>query len=473
MPSTYSSRLRLEKQATGENDNTWGDLFDTLVDMIDAAIAGRAAVTHDDSASYTLTTANGTSDEARNMILDIGGTLTAARNVVVPTASKLYVVKNATSGGYAVTVKTSGGTGISVPNGKTMLVYCDGTNVVDGVNCLTTLTVGGNVVLGDNASDTLRMTNDVFQNTGAKNLGFNTAPHGSWTSAAYSLEMGGPGYGIYTQVDTTRLVANVVQESGSYKYARSDYAHLLALESGQFGLSGAASGTAGNPITFATGISVALSNIATGASGTATVLTVNKDAITGRSTNAAGTGNYSGADAVEYERKSSDCGIVSKGQIVGFDENGEVTDLWARSKSFGTKSTNPGIVLGDAWSTEEALGMKKPSAPIQPEAGGEADTAEARIEHLAQMAEYELALDRFNALLEAARQRVDRIAYCGKVPVNVIGAAVGDYIIPVQDGDGIMGVPIAAPTFDQYRIAVGQVRKILPDGRALIAVKVG
>lgn len=131
MPSSFSTNLRFEKQANGENDTTWGTKMNTVIDLIEAAISGRAAVTHDDTANYTLTTANGSADEARNMILNVGGALTAARNLVVPTVSKLYVVKNATTNGYAITVKTTAGTGIIVPNGKTKLLMCDGTNVVN------------------------------------------------------------------------------------------------------------------------------------------------------------------------------------------------------------------------------------------------------------------------------------------------------------------------------------------------------
>lgn len=140
MASTYTTRLRLEKQADGENSSTWGQKANTVFDLVDAAIAGRAAVTHDDSASYTLTANNGSSDEARCMILNIGGALTAARNVVCPTQSKFYVIKNATTGGYAITLKTSGGTGISVPNGKTAILMCDGTNVVSALDYLASLT---------------------------------------------------------------------------------------------------------------------------------------------------------------------------------------------------------------------------------------------------------------------------------------------------------------------------------------------
>ncbi len=159
MPSTYSDLLRIEKMANGEQDTTWGTQANNVFEMLEDAIAGRAAVTHDDTANYTLTTANGTEDEARKMILNIGGALGAARNVVVPTSSKLYVAKNATTGGFATTLKTTAGTGISVPNGKTTLLFCDGTNVVDAIDYLSSLTVGGALsVTPANANVTLSPT---------------------------------------------------------------------------------------------------------------------------------------------------------------------------------------------------------------------------------------------------------------------------------------------------------------------------
>lgn len=134
MASSYTSNLRLTLPVTGELTGTWGDTVNTgITALVDAAVSGTAAVTHDNSANYTLTVANGASDEARQMVLNITGTLTAARNVVCPSSSKLYFVKNATTGGFAVTLKTSAGTGISVPNGKIAVLYCDGTNVVSAV----------------------------------------------------------------------------------------------------------------------------------------------------------------------------------------------------------------------------------------------------------------------------------------------------------------------------------------------------
>lgn len=148
MASTYSTILRIELIADGEQDNSWGGTLRTQIGtIVEAAIAGRSAVTHDNTANYTLTTVNGAADEARRAILNIAGALTAERNTVCPTQSKLYVIKNATTGGFATTLKTSTGTGISIPNGNTTFLMCDGTNVVNAIDYLSTLTIGNTLTV--------------------------------------------------------------------------------------------------------------------------------------------------------------------------------------------------------------------------------------------------------------------------------------------------------------------------------------
>lgn len=143
MPSTYSDQLRLEKQAAGENSNTWGTIVNTVFELIEDAVASVATVSMTD-ANYTLTANNGSTDEARCAIIELTGALTASRNVVCPTAEKWYLVFNNTSGAQSIVFKTTAGTGITVANGKKMLVYCDGTNVVDGITALPSgTTIGG------------------------------------------------------------------------------------------------------------------------------------------------------------------------------------------------------------------------------------------------------------------------------------------------------------------------------------------
>ncbi len=132
MASTYSPSLRLELMATGDQSGTWGDTTNTnLGTLLEQSITGYLSKAMADT-DQTLTNLNGASDEARNMAVEATGALTAGRNMVVPTAEKLYLIKNSTTGGFAVTVKTAAGTGIAVYPGQTRWVLCDGANVIDG-----------------------------------------------------------------------------------------------------------------------------------------------------------------------------------------------------------------------------------------------------------------------------------------------------------------------------------------------------
>jgi hypothetical protein len=140
MASTYSS-LKIQLMGTGENSGTWGTITNTnLGTALEEAITGSADVTFaSNTVTLTLTDTN-SSQTARNLRLNLTGTSGGAQNLIVPTIEKVYIVNNGCAD--AITVKNSGGTGIAVPAGKTMWVYNNGTNVVDAVNHLTSLTLG-------------------------------------------------------------------------------------------------------------------------------------------------------------------------------------------------------------------------------------------------------------------------------------------------------------------------------------------
>lgn len=144
MATSYSSLLRLELPGNGDQSGVWGATTNNnLGTLLDQAIAGTASITMLD-ADYTLSAYNGVTDESRQMILNIGGALTNNRNIICPPTSKIYVIKNNTTGGFSVTLKTSSGTGVAVSNGKTTIAYCDNTNVVDAVTSLPAgVTIGG------------------------------------------------------------------------------------------------------------------------------------------------------------------------------------------------------------------------------------------------------------------------------------------------------------------------------------------
>lgn len=161
MASTYSDRLRIELIATGEQSGIWGDTTNTnLGTLIEEAIAGVATITMTD-ANYTLSEANGATDESRQAVLVLTGTLSAGRNVIAPAEEKVYIVKNSTSGGYATTIKTSAGSGYAVANGKTVLVYCDGTDFHLAADVSSTvdptftgnISLDGAVVVNDSGAD--------------------------------------------------------------------------------------------------------------------------------------------------------------------------------------------------------------------------------------------------------------------------------------------------------------------------------
>ena len=152
MPSTFSPALRLELIGNGEQAANWGNTTNTnLGTLLEQAITGVGNITMLD-ANYTLVSASGISDEARNAVLVVAGTLTATRSLIVPTSNKFYAVRNATTGGQSILVRTSAGTGVTLANGFTQLMYCDGTNVVLAtlpINASTGAVVLNNAILNN------------------------------------------------------------------------------------------------------------------------------------------------------------------------------------------------------------------------------------------------------------------------------------------------------------------------------------
>jgi hypothetical protein len=127
MASTYSTRLRFELPATGEQSGSWGTTMDLFMGtLLEDALAGNLQKAMPDS-DYTLTTATGSSDEARNQGISITGVLTAPRALIVPTQQRHFQIHNNTN--QVVTVKTAAGAGAAVPSLTVARLYCDGAGV--------------------------------------------------------------------------------------------------------------------------------------------------------------------------------------------------------------------------------------------------------------------------------------------------------------------------------------------------------
>ena len=205
---------------------------------------------------------------------------------------------------------------------------------------------------------------------------------------------------------------------------------------------------------FYVGGSGTINGVGTGSSAAASMMRMNRDTGSLRSLNAAGTLNASGADYAEYMTKAVE-DVIEKGEICGVNKNGELTNIFADSNSFVVKSTNPSYVGNDIWANEDVVGKTPEKTEEQSDE------------------EFAVILAEFKDKIESERAKVDRIAFSGQVPCNVYGASVGDYIVPINDNGKISGQAVSNPTFEQYQIAVGKVWKIMEDGRAWIAVKIG
>src|SRR6056300_527262 len=146
MSSTYTD-LGIELMVTGANDGTWGTKTNTNLEIINQmqgyvnkSIAGGAQTT-----ALLIADGSTTSSDARNLIIELSGTITGNQIVTVPDSiEKSYIVYNNTSGAHTVEFKTASGTGstFSTTDKGVKILWSDGTNVVDATTLLATLTTG-------------------------------------------------------------------------------------------------------------------------------------------------------------------------------------------------------------------------------------------------------------------------------------------------------------------------------------------
>jgi len=233
MASSYSD-LKIELIGTGDQTGTWGTTTNNNFSVaISEAITGSADVAFSSSdVTVTLTDSNA-AQTARNLRLNLTGTSGGARNLILGSGcqiEKLYLINNGLAD--AVTVKNTSGTGIAVAAGKSMFVYNDGTNVVDAITHLSSLTLGsalpvasggtGLTSLGSGVATWLgtpssaNLASAVTDETGSGSLVFATSP------TLVTPVLGTPSSGTLSSctVDGTDAVGfrNVPQNSQSAAY---------------------------------------------------------------------------------------------------------------------------------------------------------------------------------------------------------------------------------------------------------------
>ena len=165
MASTYSSDLKLELMATGENAGTWGTKTNTNLDLIQQAIAGYESISISSGSTTALVMSNASISNARNMVIKFATvTLSGATTVTIPDSiEKFYIFDcSAITGPTNLTIKTASGTGFTLDAARIYAAYSDGTNL----NEVSLDTLGGSIgtaQIADDAVDNDKVADNAIQ----------------------------------------------------------------------------------------------------------------------------------------------------------------------------------------------------------------------------------------------------------------------------------------------------------------------
>ena len=215
--SAYTTRLKLEKQVSGENSGNWGNLVNYVFNRIDSTVRGYVALSVAGSANVTLVsntsttnTSEGADDQVHNKVIEFTGALTGAIHVFTDAVEGEYILYNNTSGSYDLTFANTGhaANGVAISQGSRAIVYSDGSTIYDagfvtlpGTQTLTNKTLTapkiGTSILDTGGNELLKVTattsavneltlanmstgaNPTITASGETNVGINLVPKGT------------------------------------------------------------------------------------------------------------------------------------------------------------------------------------------------------------------------------------------------------------------------------------------------------
>jgi len=193
--SAYTTRLKLEKQVSGENSGNWGNLVNYVFNRIDSTVRGYVAVSVAGTANVTLVsnnsttnTSEGADDQVHNKVIEFTGALGAAIHVFTDAVEGEYIIHNNTSGAYDLTFANTGhaANGIAITQGSRAIVYTDGSTMYNAISA-----AGANTQIQYNNSGAFAgSANLIFDGTNVTAAGIATAEGGQLSTTGKSFVIG-------------------------------------------------------------------------------------------------------------------------------------------------------------------------------------------------------------------------------------------------------------------------------------------
>ncbi len=125
MASTYAVNTGIELIADGEQSGTWGDTTNTNLQIVDRLTSGVGSIALSGT-THTLSTSDGALSEGQYKVLVFGGSPSGTNTVTVTPndQSKQYFIVN--NSGESVIISQGSGSNVTVVDGATEIIYCDG-----------------------------------------------------------------------------------------------------------------------------------------------------------------------------------------------------------------------------------------------------------------------------------------------------------------------------------------------------------